>query len=295
MARIFLQNEKLGWPFRVIREASFVLLPGSRRRLVSPCAKILFVLEGNCRLVLDDSGIDRELQPGDIFIAPFPTGHSYVSDSPDREERLYTFGIYLQKSALWNRKSRGALDREVHRLLRKLLVAPRLLESGQDREIRQLLHDLREELEFPKFESTLRLHALSLSLLILVARALDGNAGKERPAPRTALYVLNEVQEFIAKSIHVDLTLEDIAHHVNLSAEHLARVFRRERGETVMDYVRGRKVDEAKTHLMNSNLSIQSVAGRVGFEDTRRFSRIFRKFTGDTPLEYRRRHAGSRS
>ena len=57
---------------------------------------------------------------------------------------------------------------------------------------------------------------------------------------------------------------------------------------TVNDYITDRRINEAKRLLTDSTESVQRISGRVGFENTTYFSKLFKKKTGLTPNQYRK-------
>lgn len=84
------------------------------------------------------------------------------------------------------------------------------------------------------------------------------------------------------------LSLDNLASRFSLNKNYLSSRFHRETGMTVTDYINKIRVRNAEHLLGNSTLSIQEVAEQCGFSDGNYFTRIFKKFNGDTPNEYRR-------
>ncbi len=95
-------------------------------------------------------------------------------------------------------------------------------------------------------------------------------------------HVLNTLK-FINKHINEPLTLDSVCRKIHLSKEYTARVFKREIGITVTQYINQQKLDIAKNILINDELDLQTVAKKVGFENYNYFSRIFKKYFGITP------------
>ncbi|WJH34924.1 helix-turn-helix transcriptional regulator [Paenibacillus sp. CC-CFT747] len=74
---------------------------------------------------------------------------------------------------------------------------------------------------------------------------------------------------------------------MHLNPSHLSEVFKKETGQTFGDFVTGQKIRRAMEILAVSPAKISEVAGIVGYEDVKYFSQLFKKFTGQTPSEYR--------
>ncbi|MBR2338339.1 MAG: helix-turn-helix domain-containing protein [Clostridia bacterium] len=98
------------------------------------------------------------------------------------------------------------------------------------------------------------------------------------------------VQKMIAcidSDLTADLSLHTLAAMQNVSAGYLSTLFRRETGQTLTDYVNGKRIGLAKQLLRTTKLQIQTVAQHCGIWDVHYFSRLFKKQTGQTPKEFR--------
>lgn len=101
---------------------------------------------------------------------------------------------------------------------------------------------------------------------------------------------LSHAKEYIRKNLLQPLNLEGIAWAVNLSEEHLSRMFRETFGLTVMDYIRSLKVHHAKQLLVSDpRLSLEQIAERTGFSTTSLFCRVFKEVEHCTPGAFRKR------
>ena len=69
------------------------------------------------------------------------------------------------------------------------------------------------------------------------------------------------------------------------------RSFKRYMGVTPMQYVTSIRINKAKELLKNTNYSIQEISGRLGYQSTQAFDRVFKRETGMKPLEFRRSFA----
>ncbi len=84
------------------------------------------------------------------------------------------------------------------------------------------------------------------------------------------------------------ISSRDIAAHVGLSEQHLARSFRKEIGITPLEYLKRYRIRQAKTLLEKGDKSITEVALEVGFSDSSYFARVFRAEVGISPSAYRK-------
>ncbi len=85
-----------------------------------------------------------------------------------------------------------------------------------------------------------------------------------------------------------DMSLQLVASYVNVSSNHFSAIFRKETGETFIDYLTGVRMDSAKELLTCTSMKTSEVGFEVGYRDPHYFSFLFKKVTGMSPKEYRR-------
>jgi two-component system response regulator YesN len=85
-----------------------------------------------------------------------------------------------------------------------------------------------------------------------------------------------------------DLSLAQLAAHVHLSPNYLANLFKRETGKTLGDTLTDIRIGEAKKQLREDpQLLITALAERVGYRDSKHFTKLFKREVGVSPSEYR--------
>jgi len=98
---------------------------------------------------------------------------------------------------------------------------------------------------------------------------------------------------FIRTNLGEPLLLADVAAHVGVSERHLQRLFHKLIGMTIQQFIVHSRVHAAAHELMRSEQPLAQIALSFGFSDQSAFSNTFRKLTGVSPREYRRRHRGN--
>lgn len=83
-----------------------------------------------------------------------------------------------------------------------------------------------------------------------------------------------------------DLKISDVAAAVRISQGRLSVRFREETGETVLEFLTRIRIDAAKQLLRQGYMRVNEVAEAVGYQNMAYFSSIFRKMTGETPVQY---------
>ena len=88
------------------------------------------------------------------------------------------------------------------------------------------------------------------------------------------------------------ITVDDLAAAANMSASRFYPVFREALGVTPVDYINHYRVNRAMMLLVNeTDLSVEEISMRTGFESSTYFRRVFKKITSKTPKEYRKMSA----
>lgn len=93
--------------------------------------------------------------------------------------------------------------------------------------------------------------------------------------------------QFIQEHYHEDINLADITSTVFVTPNYLSRVFKEQTGESLIDWLNRFRIEKAKTLLLDFQIKIYEIAEKVGYNDYKYFSHIFKKYTGMTPKEYR--------
>jgi AraC family transcriptional regulator, transcriptional activator of pobA len=92
---------------------------------------------------------------------------------------------------------------------------------------------------------------------------------------------------FIGTHIHEPISIREVADALDLSDDYLGRLFREATGETVGEFILGRKLEIARAGLLSGSKSVKEISVELGFSDPRYFSRQFRKSEGLSPAKFR--------
>ncbi len=103
------------------------------------------------------------------------------------------------------------------------------------------------------------------------------------------LLVLKEAISYVNENYNKQLTLNEVAGHINLNSQYFSRLFHKETGLKFTEYLNKVRTEESKKYLSDFNYSLINIAGLVGFSDQSYFSYVFKKFNKMTPGEYRKR------
>ncbi|MCA0754221.1 response regulator [Paenibacillus sp. N4] len=98
---------------------------------------------------------------------------------------------------------------------------------------------------------------------------------------------------YITEHYTDNLTLQSVADIIHLNKSYFSLLFKKQTGRNFIDYLIELRIREAKRLLAQSESRIYDVAGAAGFKDVKYFSKMFKKTTGFTPVEYRDKHRPS--
>lgn len=96
--------------------------------------------------------------------------------------------------------------------------------------------------------------------------------------------------EYIRNHIQDNLTVEAIADALGLNVSYLSKLFKQETNKTLSHYIRDMKIDIAKNMLRHLDESSLAIANYLGFSSQSHFIQVFKKETGMTPEEYRKKN-----
>jgi len=150
--------------------------------------------------------------------------------------------------------------------------------------VEQLLNDVRTKDDnwFRHFRNELE------NLLIDLTRYLE--AQPATPSRGWYASVCTAMENYIESHLQDrSMTIEQVARSVRLCQSYASTVYKRQTGRTLLEFVHKAKIRAAKKLLLDAQLNVNEVANRLGFSSTRHFRRLFRKATGFSPREYRRR------
>lgn len=95
------------------------------------------------------------------------------------------------------------------------------------------------------------------------------------------------VKRIIAENITTEISRDELAGQVFMSPDYLTKLFKKETGMSLSEYIIAKRIALAKQLLAETDLSIVEISQRTGFSYSSYFVRIFKKKTGMTPQQYR--------
>lgn len=100
---------------------------------------------------------------------------------------------------------------------------------------------------------------------------------------------VQEIQIYIQNHFNQSLTLEQIAQSVYLSPSYASRLFKKVKHISLMEYLTKVRLEEAKRLLKNPQYLIDEIAENTGYDDASYFTKVFKRYEGVTPTQYRKK------
>lgn len=101
--------------------------------------------------------------------------------------------------------------------------------------------------------------------------------------------LVREAKKYIRAHIYDNISLEELAQALYISPGYLSTVFSKYEPIGIANYTNKIKVMEAQQLLVEKRLKVYEVAFKLGYENAGYFAKVFKKYTGCTPKEYRER------
>ena len=99
---------------------------------------------------------------------------------------------------------------------------------------------------------------------------------------------LEKIDRYVSCHLYDKVSLDEISTYINMNKTYFCLFFKKHYGMSFTDFLNKKRIDEASLMLMNPVASIAEVATACGFPTVTYFNRIFRKYKGMTPTEYRK-------
>ncbi|MGG4551716.1 response regulator transcription factor [Paenibacillus humicus] len=99
--------------------------------------------------------------------------------------------------------------------------------------------------------------------------------------------ILQQIYAYVHKNYANEISLSEMADSLHLNYSYLSSYFKQRTGENLTSYINRVRTDKAKELLMDHKLSVSEISRLTGFSDHNYFSKVFKKITGMTPVEYR--------
>lgn len=147
-----------------------------------------------------------------------------------------------------------------------------------------------EGIEDLRYASSLLHHYLASLRYLRQFRTTSRLGAPQHPFEKgKEVEVVEAAIHYMSEHIERRVTMKDLANYVGYSTSHFSSLFRQQTGISPLAYFNKMKIDHACQLLEQTDLHINQICFKVGFDDSLYFSRLFSKTTGMAPKAYRER------
>lgn len=249
--------------------------------------ELVYILDGTGRQCINQNTFDYH--SGHLFLLTPEDCHSFQVSSTTRFffvrfQEVYLSGGY--KSDDWVRRIEFIFLNATH-------TPGCILHNQSDKALmRALMDGLMKEYVNQELYHREVITQIIHTVLMIVARNLALKLPEKiqkQSAETTILQIIRHIQSGIYQP--ESLRAEQIASRFGLSVNYLSEYFKKHTGETLQQYIIGYKMKLVEARLLHSDLRINEIADELQFTDESHLNRLFRKYRGMSPTEFRKKRA----
>ncbi len=226
--------------------------------------------------------INREEEP---YRAPYREElgfyHSVKAGDLDRIKKLAHIP-FTKQPGLGHLSDNHVQSAKYHFVIATAMISRYCIEGGMEHELAYSLSDMYIN-KVDKCLSTSEIDELQYDMILYYTTHMN----KLRTAKVYSLPVTKCI-DYIYNHLHTPLTRKELTRITNLSEGYLSRLFKKETGYSISDYIITRKLDTAKNMLIHSDYPILMISETLCFASQSYFNKLFKNYTGLTPAVYRK-------
>ncbi len=271
------------FPFSIRREIDLPCDYNESKRFRREFWKIIYIIDGFGEKLINSERYP--LQPGSIFMIHPEDETTFNIRSEHLEIYNILFMPELVRDGLRELQDDFDFFSIMHwDLKNRERPRERLYVTESDMEIRRIVKTMEREFDRMPQNYRSRLKLLLLELLIILAR--KGNLTARHQATDQ---VVNYVDHLIDAHYAEEFRLDTLARNIGIDKSRLCRIYRAGTGQTIMDSVRIRRLNEAAELLTSTNRNISEICFASGFNDLSYFYRCFTEKFGANPGAFRKK------
>lgn len=249
--------------------------------------EIIYASRGKVRIGM--SGEVFEVSEGEILVIANGEPHYFLA-SPDSERYVFQF-----KFRLFDESYLRGTEESLASLFATGESYSRHWPEHLQRRTRELLVELYQlEVENPKGKHYLVLANLSRFIGECYAHlpkkaAEKGNKNPNAIHRKDTLERLNQVFEYIENRYQESISLDEVAKYVGFSPYYFTRFFKKNIGQTFMQFLTEYRINQAKFILAQEEIPMIEVAEKAGFSSVKTFHHVFKEEVGISPLQYQKK------
>lgn len=254
--------------------------------------EVSYVVEGTA--VHTIQGISYSVKKGNVVIVDYDTPHTFSFD-PEQDGPFLTYDLLftpdffntsgMNKSEFYSLASPylfSSLFKEFddHYVLHHLI-------KTNTKEFQELFSNIYREYTAREKGSQTIIRAYLVELIIKLFRELD----RQRPEfTNSHQKLVEQAINYMQENYKAHINLDDIVSGIFLSKDYFRQIFKKATGASISAYIQDLRISEACRLLETTDANSAEIARESGFNDIKFFYQTFKKATGLTPAEYRKKY-----
>lgn len=258
----------------------------SLKTIASDCLRLYYIVEGKFEWVIDEQ--HYILYPGDLAIILPGQLLGGEKDFLDIGTTAWLH-IQLDELTLTGKMIPGkwsAISENESRAIGKILVLNTIPVLSKLKEAGALFNHIQHEIFNQEIGYTTRINQLIDELFILIARQLTRQNNSRRDFPQTFM----KLEQTLRENLSHQWTVEEMAALVGLGTTAFSEKVKSYTGFSPLNYLINIRISEVLKLLKRQEVNVTDIALDVGFYSSQHFATTFKKLTGYTPREFRKKN-----
>lgn len=152
----------------------------------------------------------------------------------------------------------------------------------------ELYNEVPEIFDIKRIYSQIDICVTITQYIVLCGSFVNSVAGYVNSHKKEKDYIVDSVKAYIKDNYAKDIYLDLLAEKLNITKTYLSSYFKNKTGVNLNDYINNYRIKKAIDIIENTSMRVQDIGLLVGFPNTNTFIRLFKKYTGKAPGEYRK-------
>jgi len=120
-----------------------------------------------------------------------------------------------------------------------------------------------------------------------ITQAAKDESANSTETSTNSRYLVAKAIEILKTNYYKDLDLKSVSDQLYISTWHLSKLLKKETGSNFIDILNEIRIEESKKMLLSPQLKVYEIAEKIGYTDVPYFTKLFKKHTGQTPMEFK--------
>lgn len=238
--------------------------------------ELIRILKGTLQLTIDEE--EFLVSSGMFIFIPAGVLHAGMPDHCEYDCLVFDMNILMNKNDSCCRLIRMITEHEVE---------PQYIYPESDQDFHRIIWDMFDAVASrKKGYQMIALGSLYQMIGTIFSESRYRHTSDLYSRHHRRILQLKQALEFIEASYNMPLTLDEIAHSVNMSPKYFCKFFQEMTHRTPIDYLNYYRIERACYQLLTTEQSITDVAYSSGFNDLSYFIKTFKRYKGTTPRRY---------